>query len=113
MEDKAAPRFDRPAMVNGTIRRLTRVDIELAKQTAKTDSRTFVANADTNRTVLIVDAHGNDRALEARVRHTRHCEKQLTREERRLINHACDNGTTKRAGQYLRLSYGGPICRFG
>jgi hypothetical protein len=44
-------------MMDGTIGRLTRLDIELPKQRPERDSRALVTDPDPNRAVLVVDAH--------------------------------------------------------
>jgi hypothetical protein len=58
-----------------------------------------MADSNSDRAVLVVDAHRDDRALEARIRHSRHRQEQLAGQESRLLNHAVDNAALRRDGQ--------------
>jgi hypothetical protein len=98
--------------VDGAVRGIARLDLELPKQTAEADARALVADADADCSILVVDADGDHGTFESRVGHSGHCEKQLARQETRLFNHVRDNGPLARDGQYLRRPYGGRICRF-
>ena len=74
-------------MMDGAIGRLARFDIELPKQRPERDSRALVTDADADRAVLVMRAHRDHRALEPRVRHARHGQQQLARQEGWLIHH--------------------------
>src|SRR6185369_569380 len=87
MEHKPPPGLDRSSVMYCTIGGLVRVDLELLQQSAKVDPGALMADADADRPVLIVDAHRNDRALEARVRHAGHRQEKLSGQEGRLAGH--------------------------
>jgi hypothetical protein len=87
MEHEPAPRLDGSAVMDGDVRRLSRIDLELAQQCAKADARALVADADADRAVFVVDAHGDDRTLEPRVGHSGHRQQQFAGQEGRFINH--------------------------
>ena len=59
MEDKAPPRLDRAAVVDGAVGRLARFDVELPKQRAKADACTLVADADPDCAILVMRAQGD------------------------------------------------------
>ena len=88
VEDEAAARLDRPAVVDRAIGRLARVDVELLEQAAEADAGALVADADADRAILVVNAQGDHRALEPRVGHARHRQQQLAGQERRVLGHA-------------------------
>jgi hypothetical protein len=92
MEDETPARLYRAAMVHRAIRRLARVDLELLQETAEAYPGALVADADANGAILVVNTHGDDRALKARVGHSGHCEKQLSGQEGRLMRHAATMG---------------------
>ena len=75
-------------------------------------ARCLIIDADPHRSILVVDAQGDDRALEPRVGHSRHRQQQLAGQEGRLVGHAFDNATRQRGGQVLKPPYGGPKSRF-
>ena len=102
MEDEAAAGLDRAAVMNAAIGRLAGFDLELPQQAAEADPGALVADADADRAILVVDAHRDHRALEARIGHSRHRQQQLARQERRQFQHANDNGLASRGGQDLR-----------
>lgn len=104
MKNEPAARLDRSAVMNRAVGSLARLDFELTEQAAKRDSSALVTNADANRTIFVVHAKRDDRALETWIGHSRHGEKKLAGEETGLISHKHDNGTTRRAEQYLRRS---------
>ena len=81
MEDEAAPRLDRPAMMDRAVGRFAGIDVELAKQAAKTDPGALVADADTDRALLVMRTHRDHRPLESRVGHARHRQQQFAGEE--------------------------------
>jgi hypothetical protein len=111
MKDEAAAGLDRTAVVDRAIRRFPGIDVELAKEASKGDARPFVSDADADRPIFVMDAHCDDRALESRIGHSRHCQQQLAGEEARLLDHRRDNGTLRRGGQGLRRLSGEPISR--
>src|SRR5438270_12618537 len=111
MKDEPPPRLDRTTVMDGAVRRFARVDVELAQETAEADSGALVADSDSDRAILIVGAHCDRRAFEARIGHSRHCQQQLAGQEFRLLNHAPDNEPPRRSEQYLRVSYGRPKAR--
>jgi hypothetical protein len=92
MEHEAPPRLDRAAMVDCAVRRFSWIDLELAKQAAEADPRALVADADPDGAILVMNAHRDDCALEARVGHSRHCQQQLAGQECRLLNHGSSMG---------------------
>ena len=87
-------------------------DVELTKQATESDAGPLVTYADPDRTIFVMNAHRDNRAFESGICHSGHCEKQLARQETRLINHDRDNGPQIRDGQGLRRLYAEPICRF-
>jgi len=64
-------------MVNRTVRRFSGIDLQLLQEAAKANARALVPNPDADRAILVMDAHGDDRALETRVGHARHRQQQL------------------------------------
>ena len=86
MKDEAAAGLDRSAMVHGAIRSLAGLDLELLKKSAEAHSCSFVTDADSDRSILIVHAKRDHRPLETRVGHARHGKKQLTGKEPRLVH---------------------------
>jgi hypothetical protein len=99
MENEAAAGLDRTSVVDRAIRCLSRIDLELAEQSAEADPRALVPDTNADRTVLVVDAHRDHGALEARIGHPGHGEKQLARQETRLFNHAARMGRWGAAGK--------------
>jgi hypothetical protein len=49
-------------------------------------------DADADRAILVVNAEGDYGAFESRIGHSGHREKQLARQETRLINHGATMG---------------------
>jgi hypothetical protein len=98
-------------MMHRAVRRFARLEIELAEQSTEADPRALVPDADSDRAILIMDAHRDHGALESRVGHARHRQEELAREEGWLIGHKSDNERRSRDEQGLRALYGGPICR--
>ena len=74
-------------MVDSDVGCLRWIDVELLQQPAKADAGALVADADADRTIFVVHAHGDHGALEPRVGHSRHRQQQLAGQEGRLINH--------------------------
>ena len=109
---EAPARLDGTAVVNRAIGCFPRFDVELTQEASEADPGSLVANANANRPVFVVNAYGDDGALEPRVRHSRHREEELAGEETGLFDHARDNERRKCDGQGLRAPYGEPICRF-
>ena len=101
MKDKAPSRLDWPAMVNGAIGRFTRLNVELLQKAAEPHAGSFVADADPNGAVFVMNTHGNHRPLEAGIGHSGHRKKQLARQETRLI-HSFGNEPQLFLGQALR-----------
>jgi hypothetical protein len=99
VEDEAPPRLDGTAMVHGAIRCLAGLDVQLAKEPTEADAGALVADTDADRAILVVHAQGDHRALEARVCHSRHGEKQLARQETRLVNHEATMGRGRATGK--------------
>jgi hypothetical protein len=99
MKHEAASRFDRSTMVDRSIGRFARLDVELAQKRAKADPCPLVADADSDGTIFVVDAHRNDRALEARVGHSRHRKQQLAGKECRLLGHDVTMGCRSERGK--------------
>ena len=64
--------------------RFARVNIELAEQFVETNAGAGVADPDADRAIFVVDRKRNDCAIEARVAHARHGEKEFPRQEARL-----------------------------
>jgi hypothetical protein len=81
MQDKAALRLDRPPDMNRTIRRSTGIDADLIKQPVQRDFRHDPAHANTQRTIYIMRAHGDNRLFETRIADARH-RKQILSAER-------------------------------
>jgi hypothetical protein len=77
MEDEAPPRLNRATVMNGAIRRLAGVEIQLFQESAEPETRALVADSDSDRAIFVMDAHRNHRPLEARIGHAGHCEQQL------------------------------------
>jgi hypothetical protein len=86
MEDEAAARLDGPAVVDRAIGRFSGIDPKLFQKRAKAKAGPLVTDTDAHGAILVVDAHGDYRSLEARVGHSRHGQKQLAREERRTVH---------------------------
>jgi hypothetical protein len=86
VKDETATRFDRTAMMHREVGRLAGVDAELGQQTAKAQASSLVADADSNRAILVVDADRDDGPFEARVGHPGHCEKQLAGQKLRRVH---------------------------
>jgi hypothetical protein len=89
--------------MDGAIGRFARFDIQLLQKRAEAHTRPLLADADAHGPILVVNAHGDDCALEARVGHSGHGQKQLARQETRLV-HSIDFEPTKRPSQDLRNS---------
>ena len=79
MENEPSSGLDRAAVMDCTVRRFTRLDVQLAKQAAEGNPGSLVPNADADRPILVVNAKGDDGALESRIGHSGHREKQLAR----------------------------------
>ena len=77
MEHESPARFDRAAVKHRPVRRLAGVDAELLEQSPNADASALVADADTHRAVLIMDAHDNDGAFEPRITDARHGQQQF------------------------------------
>jgi hypothetical protein len=99
VEDEAASRFDRTAMMDCAIRRFSRFDVELAKKTAERDPGSLVTHANSDRAILVVNAQGDDGALESGIGHSGHSEKQLARQETRLVNHDTTMARSRATGK--------------
>jgi hypothetical protein len=87
MEDEPPARLDRATMMHSAIRRLARIDFELAKQGPEANARPLMTNPDSDRAILIVDAQGNHRPLEARIGHSRHRQQQFAGQKRGRLRH--------------------------
>src|SRR5690348_1960504 len=99
MENEAAARFDGAAVVHGAVGCLPRLDLELAQEAPKGDSRPLVPDAHADRAILVVHAHRDHGTLESRIGHSGHREKQLAREETRLICHLATMARSRAAGK--------------
>ncbi len=78
MEDEAAPAFDRAAEMDRTaLAHALGGDLELAHHLAQADALYQFVNEEPHRAFLVVGAHQDDRAREARVLHLRHGDEQL------------------------------------
>ncbi len=86
MKDETSPWLDRAAVVDGAVRRLAGVQVELLEKRPETQPGALVADADADGTVLVVNAKGNDGALESRVGHAGHRQQQLAGKERRAVH---------------------------
>ena len=86
MENEAATRLDRPAMMDWDIWRLARIDVELAEHAAEADFGALGADADPDRPLFIMDADQDDRAFEPRVGHSGHGQEQFARQEARILH---------------------------
>ena len=98
MEDEAPARLDRAAVMDRAIRRICRIDIELSKQHTKADAGPLVADSDPDGAIFVVHAQCNDRALEARIGHSRHCQQQFAGQERGLLRHSATMGRPAASG---------------
>jgi hypothetical protein len=98
--------------MDGAVRRLVRLDLELPQQAAKADPRALVPDADPDCSVFVMDAHCDHRPFEARVSHSWHRQEQLAGQESGILNHALDNAALGRDGQELRKASAEPICPF-
>ena len=97
MEDEAALRLDRPAMVDRRIGRLARRDVELPEQIVEAEPRHHPAEADAERALLVMDAHRDHRFLEARIADARHGEQELAGKEAGRV-HRLTIGVSARTG---------------
>ncbi len=86
MEHEAPSRLDRSAMMDRAIGRFARLDVQLLKKCAEPHPGPLVADPDPDGAVLVVDANGDHRPLEARVGHPGHRKQQLARQETRLVH---------------------------
>lgn len=68
-------------MKHRTVRRFSRINTKLLEQAAKADFGALVANADPDRTVFVMNANRDHRALKPRITDARHCQEQLARKE--------------------------------
>jgi peroxiredoxin len=101
MKKEAAARLDGTAVMDRAIRRFARIDVELLQKRPEPKPGALVADADSDRSILVVDAHGDDRALESRVGHSRHCEEELSGQER---THGCHDAAAEQQRQGPRQS---------
>jgi hypothetical protein len=90
MKHEAATWLDRPSMEHRPVRGRAGIESKLLEQAAHPDARALVPNADADRAIFVMDAHGDDRMLEARVADTGHRQQQLAGEETRTF-HAHEN----------------------
>ena len=88
MQDKTPARFNWSAVMDCAVGSLARVQIELLQKSPKADARSLVPDADSNGAIFVMNAHGDHGALEARVRHSGHRQKQLAGQEGRFISHS-------------------------
>ncbi len=72
--------------MDGDVGRHPRLDVELAEQFVEADPGHDSSQADPKRSILVMDAHRDDRLLEARIADAGHGEEELTREKRRLVH---------------------------
>src|SRR3546814_8331811 len=87
MQHEAAPRFDRTAAQDGSIRNVAGLDVEALQQIVQADAVDLVADGDSQRSVLVMDAHGDDGMIEPHVLHSRQGE---DRKSTRLnSSHSC------------------------
>jgi len=79
MEHEATAAFDRAAEMHVALQpKPRRLDPELAQELGQAQLLDELVNDNAERALLVVGAHEDDRALEARILHLRHCDKQLT-----------------------------------
>src|SRR5262245_47201639 len=75
MEDEPSPGLDRAAVQHGTIGRDAGIDVQLLENLVKAYAVAHLTDADAQRAMLVMHAHDIDRALEARVEHAGHGQK--------------------------------------
>jgi hypothetical protein len=90
MEDEASSRLDRPSVVDRAIGRFSGIDSELLQKGPEAKPRPLVADSNSDRAILVMNAHGDHCSFEARVGHARHGQKQLAGQERRTFHVAND-----------------------
>ena len=96
MQDKSPTRFNWSAVMDCAVRSLARVQIKLLQKSPKADARSLASDADSDGAIFVMNAHGDYRALEAWVRHSRHRQKELAGQEGRFISH-CPTMSRSRA----------------
>ena len=95
MEKEASAGLDRSTVMNSTVRRLARVDVQLGQQATKAKACPLVADADANSAVFVMSAQSDDGALEARIAHSGHRQEQFASEVSRFF-HAPKMGRGRR-----------------
>jgi hypothetical protein len=100
VEDKPPARFNRAAVKHGTIGSLARIEAQLLKQPAHTDPGSLMADADSDRAILVMDTHGDHCPLKARITDSGHGQKQLAGQEAGRV-HADENAPGAKALQVL------------
>jgi hypothetical protein len=73
-------------MENRAVGCFARIDAKLFEKAPYANPGALVANADADGAILVVHAHGDDRALEPRVADSRHREQQLAGQEARRFH---------------------------
>jgi hypothetical protein len=81
MKDETASGFDGAAVMHRDVRGFSGIEIELFEQRPELEPGPLLPDSDSNRAILIMDAHRDHGAFEARVRHSRHCQQELARQE--------------------------------
>ena len=72
--------------MDGRVRRVARFEIELAHQRVQPQTRHVATDADAQRPVLVMAAHRDHRAIEARVADARHGEQDLAGEKAGIVH---------------------------
>jgi hypothetical protein len=88
VQDKAPARLDRTAVQDRPIRRLTRIQAQLLKQSSDPDSRALVTDADSDGTIFVVNAHHDHCVFKTRVTNAGHSQQQLARKKARTVHMA-------------------------
>jgi hypothetical protein len=78
MQHKTPPRLDRAAIMYRTIGCNAGLDPDVGQQLAKAKALAQVTNTDTKRAVRVMNAHGDNGAVEARIAHAGHRQHHAT-----------------------------------
>jgi hypothetical protein len=106
VEDEPTPRFDRSAVMDRAVGRLAGVDLELLQQRAETQPGPLMPDPNSDRAIVVVDAHRDHCPLEAGVGHSGHRQKQLAGKKGRAV-HLPMMRPASRGGNSLESATGG------
>jgi len=78
-----------------SIGRLAWIEPKLLQQAPNADAGSLVTDANPHRAILVMNAHGDHRPLEARVGHSRHRQEKFAGQEGGLTRHARTMGRSR------------------